>query len=50
MEEVRGDALALVEVELRTVLVDLDGFHNLSVEGLVFPANDFGSIAKESMP
>ena len=42
MEEVRGDAPALVEVELRAVRVDLDGFQDLTSEGLIFSAYDSG--------
>ena len=42
MEEVRGDAPALVEVELRAVRVDLDGLQDLASERLVFSAYHFG--------
>ena len=42
MEEVRGDAPALVEVELRAVRVDLDSFQDLTSEGLIFFAYDSG--------
>ena len=40
MEESRGDAAALVEVELGLVLEDLDSFHDLTTVGVVFSADD----------
>ena len=50
MEDSRGDAPALVEVELGLVLEDLDGFHDLATLGAIFSADDLGYFALELVP